>query len=323
MIVTELYNGQGLGNQLWCYVVARCIALKNGFNFGIMSPEKFRGKHLFESIDFGEQVIGGSGPEGGPPESLPSGVDRYYREKKEVHALFGCDVSRTDLNLMKVPDNTKIEGTMQSEDYILQYRENILKWLKLKPDLKNIPLLENTCLIHIRGGDFFWQTEVRLGREYYLTAMNYIRQYHGDVNFAIVTDDVKVAKEMLPEVEIISSSVISVDNYKAQHHLGGDISVDYSLINSAQYLILSNSSFAWWAAWTNNKAVSVVAPKYWARHNISDGFWSNGDSLTRKWVYLDRNHDAYTYNKCLTEKNDYEKKHYDKFVSQQGTGVLI
>ena len=41
MIVTEIYNGQGLGNQLWCYIVTRVIALDNGYDFGIKSPEKF------------------------------------------------------------------------------------------------------------------------------------------------------------------------------------------------------------------------------------------------------------------------------------------
>jgi len=321
MVVTELYNGQGLGNQLWCYVVTRCIALKNGYSFGIMSPEKFKGNHLFDKINLGEQVVGGAGPEGGPPESLPLSIEKYYREKKEVHAIFGCDVSRTDLNILDIPDNTKVDGTMQSEDYILPYKNDILKWLKLKQDNKEI--LENTCVIHIRGGDFFWQGDVRLGREYYITAINYIKQNYGNVKFCIVTDDIKAAKEILPEIEIVSSSVTTVDNYKAQHHLGGDISVDYTLINKAEYLIISNSSFAWWAAWTNTNVKSVVAPKYWARHNVSDGFWSNGDSLTRDWIYLDRNRNAYTYNKCLSEKNDYEKKYSRLFVQQPNTGILI
>ncbi|GAH68596.1 unnamed protein product, partial [marine sediment metagenome] len=58
MIVTELYNGQGLGNQLWSYVVTRVIALDRGFDFGIMNPEKFKGKD-FMSLDFGKEVIGG------------------------------------------------------------------------------------------------------------------------------------------------------------------------------------------------------------------------------------------------------------------------
>jgi hypothetical protein len=77
MIVTELYEGQGFGNQLWCYVVTRIIAKKNGYKFGIKSPEKFKGKE-FLNLDFGQKVIGGTGPEGGPPTSLPEGIEYYY-----------------------------------------------------------------------------------------------------------------------------------------------------------------------------------------------------------------------------------------------------
>ena len=57
MIVTELYNGQGLGNQLWCYFVTRSISNKLGLKYGIMSPEKFKG-FQFLNIDFGENVSG-------------------------------------------------------------------------------------------------------------------------------------------------------------------------------------------------------------------------------------------------------------------------
>ena len=36
MIGTELLEGQGLGNQLFCYISARCIAKDNGYDFGIL-----------------------------------------------------------------------------------------------------------------------------------------------------------------------------------------------------------------------------------------------------------------------------------------------
>ena len=35
MIVTEIYKGQGLGNQLWCYITTRVMAKDKGYNFGI------------------------------------------------------------------------------------------------------------------------------------------------------------------------------------------------------------------------------------------------------------------------------------------------
>ena len=81
MIVTEIYNGQGLGNQLFCYITTRSIALENGYEFGIMNPNKFKCLDFLD-LDFGKEVIGGSGPEGGPPTQLPDGILNHYNEKQ-------------------------------------------------------------------------------------------------------------------------------------------------------------------------------------------------------------------------------------------------
>jgi len=52
MILTELYDGQGLGNQLWVYAACRSIAEKLQMPHKILSPDKFKG-NSFLDIDFG------------------------------------------------------------------------------------------------------------------------------------------------------------------------------------------------------------------------------------------------------------------------------
>ena len=91
MLITELYNGQGLGNQLACYVTTRVLAMDLGYDFGIMHPERFKGAD-FMDLDFGHQVVGGFGPEGGPPIELPNGIQNYVREKSEIHPISGADI---------------------------------------------------------------------------------------------------------------------------------------------------------------------------------------------------------------------------------------
>ena len=39
MLGTELLKGQGLGNQLFCYVATRCIAMDNHLPFSILGSE--------------------------------------------------------------------------------------------------------------------------------------------------------------------------------------------------------------------------------------------------------------------------------------------
>jgi len=112
-----------------------------------------------------------------------------------------------------------------------------------------------------------------------------------------------MTKQYFSNIEIIGSAVTGIeDNKKAGHHIGGPVSVDYSILKNSKYLILSNSSFGWWAAWTNTIVKKVIAPKYWARYNVSNGYWSSGDSITRDWIWLDRNGIFSNYNKCLEEK---------------------
>ena len=69
---------------------------------------------------------------------------------------------------------------------------------------------------------------------------------------------------------------------------------------------MSNSSFAWMPTWINEDIENVIAPKYWARHNISDGFWSQGDSLTKGWDYMGPKGTLYSYDECKKEKQKYE-----------------
>jgi len=104
------------------------------------------------------------------------------------------------------------------------------------------------------------------------------------------------------------------DKNKALHHHGGSIGVDFSLLLNASYLIIPNSSFSWWAAYLNTKRKAVVAPKYWAAYNVSDGYWSTSDIITDDFTYLDRQGKVTLPQECWKEKEAYESAHPDMFV---------
>ena len=80
------------------------------------------------------------------------------------------------------------------------------------------------------------------------------------------------------------------------------------MVKNAHYLILSNSSFAWFPAWLSTTLKYAIAPKYWARHNVSDGYWCLGYNLTTGWMYQDRNGKLQDYDSC--------KKEHDQFVAK-------
>lgn len=277
MIINELYDGQGLGNQLWCYAVTRVIAYKNGYDFLITGRENYKGKEIIE-LDFGL-----------PISSLPK--DYKYVKEKLIRNHMGVDISGFDKELWDVENNTKIDGTMQSIKYIEEYREHISKWLEIKKDKINLEYSDNNIgIIHFRGGDYIGAGKTLLRLEYYINAMNYLLSFNPSMKFYVVTDDWNLATLYFPRNMFIGSSITGInDEYRAGHHTGGPVDIDYAILNSAKNIILSNSTFGFWAAYTNKLVNKVIAPKYWFAHNYTDGdWWSTKDMIVRDWIYLDR-----------------------------------
>ncbi len=315
MICNELYDGQGLGNQLWNYAVARVIAHKKNSPFSILGREHFKGKEFLD-IDFGVRLTGGYSPEGGPPWSLPKGIQRYYRERKEdLVSRANMDMSRTDPGLFAITLNTKFDGNCQSTKYLDGYKDHLRKWLKIKEGYGRQSLGENACIIHLRCGDFVGIKEVFLPVTYYEQAMEEMRKINEEMKFYCITDQKEIAKKILPGVEIVGSATMSQeDSLKASHHHGGPVGVDFTLLMNAKYLIIPNSSFSWWAAYLNPKVKKIIAPKYWARYNASDGLWSTADIITEGFTYIDKKGKTFSSDECWKEKEECERQRHNEFI---------
>ncbi|MBI2627531.1 alpha-1,2-fucosyltransferase [Candidatus Nomurabacteria bacterium] len=299
LIITEMYNGQGLGNQLFCYVTTRVIAKDLGYDFGIMHGELFKGSD-FLNLDFGSKVIGGKGPEGGPPKKLPDGINYYYREKQFLHPN-GSDIRTYDKNLLEIYPNTKIDGIFQDEKYFEHRKSEIREWLKVKEEYEcNDYADENTCVINFRGGEYARHKDLYLSKKYWENAVNNMLKLNKNFKFVVITDDTYEAKKFFPQYDVFHFSIAK----------------DYAIIKNAHYLILSNSSFAWFPAWLSENLKYCIAPKYWAGHNVSDGYWICGYSITAGWMYQDRNGNLSDYDTCTKEFTNYKKSHPDYFATK-------
>ncbi len=304
MIITEIYKGQGLGNQLWCYITTRVIAKDKGYEFGIMSPEKFKCNDFLE-LDFGKPVLGGKGKEGGPPTKLPEGIKHYYVERKITHPDNGVDIRSYDKDLVDILDNTKIDGVMQDERYISHRRNEIREWLKVKKEYECYDYSnDNTCVINFRGGaDYILNPRVFLPQKYWDDAINNIQKINKNMKFVVITNDVATAKKFFPKFDVFHFS----------------ISKDYVVVKNAKYLILSNSSFACFPAWLNEDLRYCIAPKYWSQYNYSDGYWGCSYNITSGWHYQDRDGNLSTADSCRKELEEYTKNHpeyYEKKIKE-------
>ena len=305
VVNTELYDGQGLGNQLWAYAVTRLAAQYQGFEYGITGRENFKGKS-FINLDFGLDLKGGISNQGGPPLTLPLGVSNYYSEEKTVEVDSGLDVSVQDLNLWKLPPNTKIDGNFQSFEYLRSHEELVRSWVQVMSTPNELAKTDtNACYVHVRGGDFKSLHYSSLGMIYYRNAIKYMRDRFGVTRFIAITDDARFAKEVLPsDVEIPDvQRTTRRDASQARHHIGDDVRGDFISLSQASYLIISNSSFSWWAAFLNSECKVVVAPKYWAAHNADPNLWSTAEIVTPGFTYVDSQGNFFSSDECQEEIN--------------------
>lgn len=277
MIINDFKDGQGLGNQLWNYAVTRIIALRKNYDFLITGREHFKGKEIID-LDYGL-----------PIEKLPEKYD-HLQENMVRHPANNIDITPFDEKIWNVNDNTEIEGIMQSMKYIEDYKENLIEWLTIKPNRVNLNYnRDDYCIIHFRGGDYRSAGGTLLTTLYYQRAAEYMKKKNPDMRFVVVSDDVNYALQYFPWAEKGGTArVTGYDKYKASHHIGGPVEIDYAIINSAKNIILSNSTFGFWAAYTNKFEPDVIYPKYWFAHNYSDGYWSTADMLIKEWTYLDK-----------------------------------
>lgn len=293
IIATELLKGQGLGNQLFCYVTTRSLAYAKGYDFSILNRDIFANNihsdkgMYFMDIDCGLDV---------PKEAF----ENVYHEREDriflgnsMHDIeHGCYISGADRTLLDLEQTTLLYGNMQAGEYFGQYRDEIKTWLAVEPEYDcRTYARENLCIINVRGGEYAGNPELFLRRKYWLDAMEKMRKLRSDMEFMIVTDDVDAARRVLPEVEA--------------HHF--DLAKDYTIIKNASYLILSNSTFAFFPAFTSETVKYVIAPKYWARHNVSDGYWASEQNIYDGFMYMDRKGRLFSAQECREELAAYQK----------------
>lgn len=189
MIGTEFINGQGLGNQLFCYVTARAVALENGYEFGTAGQERFavnihsdRGMY-FMDVDLGHVITEEQKKDFQVYHDVE---DRLFIGNSRHDLTHGCYVAGADLQIHQVEDNTLLYGNMQDESYFINYLPQIRQWLKVKPEYDSYEYSrENLCIINMRGGEYTGSPELLIGRRYWLHGMEEMKKIRPDMEFEI------------------------------------------------------------------------------------------------------------------------------------------
>ena len=141
----------------------------------------------------------------------------------------------------------------------------------------------NSVAIHVRkGADYLKRKDLGgvCGLEYYLKAVEYIKEKVDDPVFFVFSDNQDWVKENFKNIDI---------DYKLVNHnppIGWGNHFDMQLMSCAKHNIIANSTYSWWGAFLNSNPLKIViAPKQWFGQDYKSGKFEN-TTILPSWIAL-------------------------------------
>lgn len=275
-LLIKFEDGQGVGNQLWNYITLYNYAYYNDVEteldfkscykiIELMGNDEFKKFHkIYLDEDYDVYQL--------KADYIFEEV--FYSEERVRDAVGKLNESQKSTELIW------IRGVMQDVSALEGFTETPL-YRFIRQCFRKESEKEMGLLLHVRGGDFL-STPSCLTRSYYAAALR-VAKVAGFCNPAIVTNDIAYCDFLLPGFEIFSNSSDSPTN--ASHHIGGNLKDDFSALVQADCLIISNSTFAFWAAYFSDAL--IISPSGWFSSNFARDFSSPQNFQIRSWVRVD------------------------------------
>ncbi len=144
---------------------------------------------------------------------------------------------------------------------------------KLKAEITS----SNSLAIHVRLGDYHKDPQIKsmfqvCGPDYYKRALDHMHSKFPDLKVFVFSDDIEIAKQWLGQEQNVSYVKItdaalaptiqpnSIDKVVAENaangvnffdtadHVASAAVCEFELMRACQHIIISNSTFSWWAA---------------------------------------------------------------------------
>ncbi len=224
-------------------------------------------------------------------DNIFKNIDNRWREIKnneEMLKVFKKDLKKRffyveedgkyDRNIFET-ENCTFVGYWQTEKYFLNI-ENKLKKIytfeNLESKLQDFGkyLSKNYVSVHIRRNDYLnHKMFSTCSKEYYIRAINYIKNQMTGMRFIFFSDDKEWVSENYKSKDMIVCDPGLFDNYQDWY--------DLYLMTVCRGNIIANSSFSWWGAWLNHNPDSIViAPEKWFNGKKMPDIWCP------KWVRM-------------------------------------
>jgi hypothetical protein len=215
--------------------------------------------------------------EAAPPVAVPK--TQTFVEEKE----FGFHPEILGLTA----PNLYLDGYWQSESYFSDIQDEIRGAFHFRMPLspagremaQNIASVNSVC-VNVRRGDYITSESSRnalgfVGEDYYRRGIDWIKANVEDPRLVVNSDDMPWCREHL-KFDLPTT-------YLAEEYAGWKFGEQLQLMTMCKHFLISNSTFAWWAAWlASHDKKLVVCPRRWFRNQSI----RSEDLIPPSWVRL-------------------------------------
>ncbi len=266
--VVELSGG--LGNQLFQIFAGLALSQDRDVTFqNVRGSGGVRDSGILEfdlPLDLSNKIV-----DSNEPVTFFYRISRYLMRKIWAFRILAHLISGVyqspdvgyDRNLIKSRKNKRVIGYFQTYRYIPAYVSELGLRLTKHSDALNDLItevkLQDPIVFHIRGGDYLKLKEEFgvLSGEYYSRALSEIMKISSDEKIWVFTNDLEHAKSILTGKNFHVTKTLSEQDLSAAETL--------VLMSFAKRVVISNSTFSWWAAYSHGNTKTVVAPSRWFR----------------------------------------------------------
>jgi Glycosyl transferase family 11 len=273
----------GLGNQLFIYAALLEQASRLGVDTQLVASGLPHGGYQLAGIadDVPIQIIS---------DQSNRLIRRAAQVQRRVPALDRTSRLYTERNLAyesrirRVRPRQLLVGYFQSAKYFPSVGSSIrLRMSRFEPSNSDFSRLSeklgehaNSIAIHVRRGDYLTEANQKYhgvaSAKYFRDGVAWLRSLGLDGPIWLFSDNPAQATQLL---DFPGIRVLDPDLKLAPLET-------LLLLAKATGLVMSNSSFSWWAAWVANRPEFVVVPKPW----FANGDNLEGDMVLPKWRHL-------------------------------------